>query len=150
MTDLNRPGSIERTIALTEIYSILNRYAVMAKEQANFDKIALLFRPDGFFRMPNGTVLKPANLVEVTQGDEAKYIRHNITGIDVHFKSETEAHTRAQFLASTHMSVTDHWGSWNDILTRDEDGRWLIYDRNIEVDGFDPKGWCAEKFHASK
>ena len=96
--------------------------------------------------MPNGQSVKAVEMSAVVQGEEAKYIRHHITGVDVHFKSETEARTMAQFIAVTNQSVPDHWGHWEDTFTRSEGGAWLIYDRMIVVDGFDPKGWFREKY----
>lgn len=147
MVDLNQPGSIERTVALMEIHTILNRYAGMARDKVDFTKLAkACFRPDGFFRLPNGHAVKPIEMSAVVQDGEAKYIRHHITGINVHFESETEARTMAQFIAITDQAVPDHWGHWEDIFTRSEDGAWLIFDRKLVIDSQDPKGWFAAKY----
>lgn len=148
MLDLNKQGSIERAIALAEIHGILHRYAVMARDKVDFNKMAeACFHPGAVFRMPNGQSVKATEMSAVVKGDEAKYIRHHITSIDVHFKSETEARTTAQYIAFTNQSVPDHWGQWEDTFTRIGDV-WLIFDRLIVVDGFEPKGWFGEKYGA--
>ncbi|KEF60623.1 uncharacterized protein A1O9_02184 [Exophiala aquamarina CBS 119918] len=146
MTDLNKPGSEERAIAQAEIRAICHRYAVMARDKVDFKDMEPLFRPDGLFRLPNGVAVKPSEISTVVQGEEAKYIRHHITSIDIHFTSDTEARTKSQFFAATNVTFTDHWGCWEDIFTRDENGAWLIYDRSIVIDGYDPKGWYGEKY----
>lgn len=145
MADLNKP-SIERAIACNEILSVMNNYASLARENAPFDKMALNFTSDAVFRLPNGMSVHPSEMIKVVQGEEPKYIRHHLTSTNIHFVSQTEARTEAGFFAGTHLSSVDHWGCWRDIFRRGDDGRWLIQDRTIVVEGCDPKGWYAEKY----
>ena len=136
--------TVERAIDTCEIHSVLHRYASMAREVAPFDQMALLFQPDAIFRLPNGTAVTPANMAQVVQGESAKYIRHHITTIDIDFKVVgEEARVTAFFFAVTDQSSFDHWGRWEDIFVRGEDGRWLIAERSIVVEGADPNGWYA-------
>lgn len=146
MVDLNKPGSIERAIALADINALLHAYAMKARDKVNFDEMVQFFRPDALFRLPNGMAVKPTEINKVVQGDEAKYIRHHITTIDIKFQSETEAHTRAQFFTMTELSPSDHWGAWEDIVIRGDDGAWLIADRTIVLEGVAPGGWCEDKY----
>ncbi len=141
MTDFNAPGSVARSVAKSEIETLLNRYAILAKETASGEKMAPLFKPDGVFRLPNGVAVKPADLLEVVQGNNPRFIRHHITSIDIQFVSPDEAHAESYYIAITHMSNMDHWGGWKDIVTRESDGRWVIADKTVIVDGGDPKGW---------
>lgn len=141
MANFHSPGSVERSVAKSEIESLFHRYAVLAKETATPAKMSEVFNPDGVFRLPNGDVVKPADLLTVVQGNNPKFIRHHITSIDIEFVSPSEAHTEAFYIALTDLSSPDHWGCWKDIVTRGQDGRWLIADRTIVVDGADPKGW---------
>lgn len=141
MDDFNAPGSVARSVAKSEIESLLHRYAILAKETASGEKMAPLFKPDGVFRLPNGVAVKPADLLEVVQGNNPKFIRHHITSIDIQFVSLDEAHTESYYIAITHLSNMDHWGFWKDIVTRESNGKWLIADKTVGVDGGDPKGW---------
>ncbi|KAJ9603449.1 hypothetical protein H2200_012227 [Cladophialophora chaetospira] len=141
MDDFNKPGSVARSVAKSEIETLFHRYAVLAKETASEEKIAPLFTPDGVFRLPNGVAVKPANMLKVVQGNNPKFIRHHITSIEIDFISPNEAHTEAYYIAITHLSSMDHWGCWKDVVTRGSEGTWLIADRTIVVDGGDPKGW---------
>ncbi|KAJ9645041.1 hypothetical protein H2204_001503 [Knufia peltigerae] len=150
MAYLNKPGTLERTIALSEIQAVLHRYAVLARDNAAWDQMALLLTKDGLYRLPNGTVVKPSEMSTVVQGQEAKYIRHHITSIDVHFTSDNEARSIALYLAVTDKSAPDHWGQWEDVFRRTEDGAWLIADRSIVVDGCDPKGWFGTTYGVPK
>ena len=135
------PGSVARCVAKSEIETLFHRYAVLATETPVIEKMAALFKTDGVFRLPNGVAVKPADLLQVVKGNNPDFIRHHITSIDIHFVGETEAHSRAYFFAITHKSNFDHWGQWKDVVTKGQDGRWLIADRTIVVDGGDPNGW---------
>ena len=104
--------------------------------------MAKLFKADGAFRLPNGLAVTPSQMAEVVRGSEPKFIRHNITSIDIKFIGETEAHVESYYFAVTHQSSFDHWGSWKDVVKREgTDGEWLIVDRSVGVDGGDEKGW---------
>ena len=146
MVDLNKPGSIERTIAITEIERILNKYCIMARENAEFSSMANLFYPDGVFRLPNGSDVSPRDMGHVVQGKPPTFIRHHLTSVDIVFTSEREAHTRALFFAMTGSSTIDHWGYWQDVFQRTDDGVWLIKVREIVVEGQDKDGWYASAY----
>src|ERR1700709_443171 len=98
MSDFNKPGSVARSVAKSEIESLFHRYAILAKETASGEKMAPLFKPDGIFRLPNGVAVNPANLLEVVQGNNPKFIRHHITSIDIEFVNPNEAHTESYYL----------------------------------------------------
>jgi hypothetical protein len=110
MVDLNKPGSIERVIAITEIERILNKYCIMARENAPFSGMANLFHSNGNFRLPNGAGVPPQEMGTVVQGKPPAFIRHHLTSVDIEFTSETEAKTKSLFFAMTGTSTIDHWG----------------------------------------
>ena len=135
------PGSSSRCVAENEIKSLFHRYAVLATETPSAEQMSVLFKENGVFRLPNGDTVKPAKLLDVVQGNNPAFIRHHITSIDIRFVSEREAHTKAYFFAITHLSSFDHWGQWKDVVTQESDGKWLIADRTIVVEGGDSEGW---------
>lgn len=137
---------MERCVAKSEIEGLFHRYAVLANEKPDIDKMMTVFKEDGVFRLPNGVVVKPRDLLQVVQGNNPQFIRHHITSINIEFVSSNEARTQAYFFAITHMSRFDHWGQWQDLVTRDGSGRWLIADRSIVVEGGDPKGWYKTNY----
>lgn len=143
MVDLNKPGSIERVIAITEIERILNKYCIMARENAPFSEMANLFHSNGIFRLPNGAGVPPQEMGTVVQGKPPTFIRHHLTSVDIEFLNETEAKTKSLFFAMTDISTIDHWGYWQDVFRRTEDGQWLIEVREIVVEGQDANGWYA-------
>ena len=140
MDQFNAPGSVTRAVGKREIETLSHRYAVFAKDNAPLTQMAMLFRDNGHFRLPNGIAVKPAQMVDVVQGTEPNFIRHHITPTDIHFVSETEAHTEAYFFAVANLCSVDDWGKWKDKVTKASDGRWLIADRSIIVEGGDSKG----------
>jgi hypothetical protein len=149
MASLNQPGSIERTIALTEIQAVLHRYATLARGNTDFDQIATLFTADAKFRFgPDGAIVVPPSEISAVAGDgEAAYIRHHLTSWHATFVSDTEARVYSQFLAITDqapLGILDHWGRWEDIFVK-EGGRWLIKDRLVIGEGAHPDGWLAER-----
>ncbi|KAJ5563960.1 hypothetical protein N7513_000202 [Penicillium frequentans] len=146
MVDLNKPGSIERVIAITEIERILNKYCIMARENAAFSEMANLFHSNGIFRLPNGAEVPPSEMGTVVQGKPPSFIRHHLTSVDIEFSSETEAKTKSLFFAMTGTSTIDHWGYWQDVFRRTEDGKWLVEVREIVVEGQDAKGWYAATY----
>ncbi|KAB8264197.1 hypothetical protein BDV32DRAFT_118237 [Aspergillus pseudonomiae] len=148
MTNLNKPSTIERTIAITEIHQVLHRYCILARENAPFHEMKDLFLPDGIFRLPNGTAVAPQDMGNVVQGKPPQMIRHHITSIDVQFVGPRNASTKSLFLAMTHRSRIDHWGYWQDDFQLDEQGNWLIAERMIVVEGQDPAGWYADTYCA--
>lgn len=149
MTTLSQPGSIERTIALSEVQVALNTYGTLARENANWDKIAALFTSDAKFRFgPDGSiVVQPSQISAVVGGGEAAYIRHHLTSWRATFTSDTEARVESQFLAVTNQTppgTLDHWGRWEDIFVK-EGAAWVIKDRLVIGEGAHPDGWLAER-----
>ncbi|EXJ70443.1 uncharacterized protein A1O5_06511 [Cladophialophora psammophila CBS 110553] len=134
-------GSVERFVAKNEIEALFHRYAVLATEEPDIEKMATVFEEGGVFRLPNGVIVKPRNLLEVVRGNNPKFIRHHVTSIDIQFVSPTEAHTRSYFLVTTDVSSVDHWGQWRDVVRKGSNGQWLIADRSVVVEGGDQKGW---------
>lgn len=134
-------GALEHCVARNEITALFHRYAVLATEEPDLEGMLTVFLDNGVFRLPNGVVVKPRNLLAVVQGNNPKFIRHHITSINIQFISATEAHTQAYFFAITNMSNMDHWGQWKDIVTQNAQGRWQIADRSVIVEGGDPSGW---------
>jgi hypothetical protein len=136
----------DQAIARTLITATMHKYAWHARERADWDKIAECFERDAVYRLGDGRELPPSQAKEVVRGKEAKYIRHNITTIDIVFVSDTEAHTDALFFATTEFTFADHWGHWKDIFRKQSDGSWLIRERSILTEGKDPGGWSAKVY----
>jgi hypothetical protein len=105
-----------------------------------------LFAPDARIVLTDGTALPPAELRKVLRGEEAAFIRHHITTVDIRFTGPDEANSDTFFFAVTNEAVVDHWGYWHDIFERQPDGSWLILERTINVDGGDPGGWFARMY----
>lgn len=135
-----------QALARVLITATMHKYAWNARENADWGKIAECFEPDGIYRLGDGRELPPSEAREVVRGKEAKYIRHNITTIDIIFVSETEAHTDAQFFATTEHEFADHWGHWKDTFRKQEDGSWLIHERSIMTEGKHPNGWSTRVY----
>lgn len=149
MTALSQPGSIERTIALSEIQVVLNTYCTLARENADWDQMAKLFTADAKFRFgPDGSiVVQPSQMSAVVGGGEAAYIRHHLTSWRATFINEAEAHVDSQFLAITDqapLGSLDHWGRWEDVFVK-EGATWMIKDRLVVGEGAHPDGWLAER-----
>ena len=132
---------VAECVARSQIQNTFHRYAVLANETPDIAKMAALFHEDGTFRLPNGFVVKPRDLLDVVRGNNPDFIRHHITSIDMKFVSSSEAKTQSYFFAITRKSSFDHWGQWQDIVRKTADGRWLIFDRSVVVEGGDPNGW---------
>jgi hypothetical protein len=143
MVDLNQPGSIERVVAITEIERILNRYCIMARENAPFSQMADLFLPEGVFKLPNGMSVPPSEMGTVVRGKPPAFIRHHLTSVDIEFINENSAKTKSYFFALTGASVIDHSGYWGDVFEKTTDGTWLIKTREIVVECQDADGWYA-------
>ena len=141
MEQFDCPGSVARSVAKSEIEALFHRYAVLAKENAPFDEMATLYHADGLFRLPNGFAVRPAEMAQVVKDNDPDFIRHHITSVDIQFLNSNEAHAQSFFFAITHKSSLDHWGYWEDVVTRHQGGNWLIKERKIIVEGGDPKGW---------
>jgi hypothetical protein len=98
MGDFNAPRSIARSVAKNEIETLLQRYAVLAKETASGEKMAPLFKPDSVFRLPNGVQVQPADLLEVVKGNNPKLIRHHITSVEITFVNAQEAYVESYYM----------------------------------------------------
>lgn len=142
MTDT--PGAaVERAVARSQITEILQRYANMAVEQADFAGMAVLFTADGQFVLPNGAAVGATEIEKVVNGSEPNFIRHHITTIQIDFTSDTTATADSFFIAYTDLAQPDHWGRWEDTFRREDDGRWLLTSKHPVVEGFAPNGWVA-------
>ncbi|KAJ5355915.1 hypothetical protein N7517_010524 [Penicillium concentricum] len=134
----------KQALARVLITAVMHRYASHARDGADWNAIASCFEPDGTYRLSNGREILPSQAKEVVRGNEAKYIRHHITTIDIVFVNEDEAHSNAQFFATTEHKFFDHSGHWRDIFRRQKDGSWLIHDRTIVTEKQDLEGWSAK------
>ncbi|MEU4455415.1 nuclear transport factor 2 family protein [Nocardioides sp. NPDC023903] len=127
------------------IAAVMHRYCNMAREKADFDGMAVLYTGDATIRFPDGVEVGPRDMAGVVKGQEPKFIRHNATTIDITFDGD-EADVLTMYIAITDEAAPDHWGCWRDRFVKQSDGRWLISDRSIIVEGADPGGWLASQY----
>ncbi|KAL3441559.1 hypothetical protein BJX65DRAFT_313734 [Aspergillus insuetus] len=152
MVDLNKPGSIKRTIAMAEIQKILHRYCIMAHENAPFDEIQHLFHPHGFFRLPDGTAFSPADMGKVVRGQPPSMISPHISRTNIHFTGGRRATAKLLFFAMTGLSAINYQGYQMDefeLGPNAEDGgvcAWLLAKRSIIIEGQEPKGCYAMSY----
>jgi len=135
--------ALERMIARSEITAILQRYANMAVENADFAGMARLFTDDGTFILLDGTAVPVTEIEKIVAGHEATWIRHHLTTIQIDFTSETTATADSYYIAFTDLAQPDHWGRWRDTLRREPDGRWMLTSKQPLVEGFHPEGWIG-------
>jgi hypothetical protein len=114
----------------------------------DFADMVPLFTADAAIVLPGGVGIPPNQLRDVLRGEEAKFIRHHITTIDIRFLGQNEAAVESFFLAVTNEAPLDHWGFWRDKFVRQSDGSWLIAVREIQPEGGDPKGWFMRMYGA--
>jgi ketosteroid isomerase-like protein len=124
----------------------VHRYAHNAREGLDIADMWPLFTDDAVAVLPNEVEVPIENLADVLQGEEAKYIRHHITTIDIRWTGETTAEGESQFLAITNEASPDHWGCWRDQFRRQTDGSWRIARRAIVVEGGAPDGWFVRMY----
>ena len=136
-------SATEEATARTLILALLYRYASLARENGDYTQISKLFQLGGTVRFPDGRELPPSQLGEITRDNGPKYLRHHLTTIDIQFVSPEEAHCQSYVIAATDKKVPDHWGQWNDVVRKQEDGRWLFKEKAVLVGGMDPEGWLA-------
>lgn len=105
-----------------------------------------LFTADARVHLPDGAAVPPADLGKVLRGEEAQFIRHHITTVDIRFTDADHALCDTVFFAVTNEAAPDHWGHWADTFKRQPDGSWLIHERRINVDGAAPGGWFSRKY----
>lgn len=142
MSTANITGA-ERAVARSEITEVLQRYANLAVENADFAAMAKLFTPDGKFILLDGTAVPPAEIERIVAGHEATWIRHHLTTVQIDFTSESTATTDSYYIAFTDLAQPDHWGRWHDTLRREPDGRWMLTSKQPVVEGYHPEGWIA-------
>ncbi|WP_433502856.1 nuclear transport factor 2 family protein [Pseudonocardia halophobica] len=128
------------------IAAVMHRYCTMAKEQADFAGMAVLYTEDATIRFPDGLEVGPHEMAKVVKGSEPTMIAHHATTMDIEFAGPDEADVRTMYIAITDEAAPDHWGCWEDHFVRRPDGRWLISDRSIVVTGAAPGGWLARQY----
>ena len=136
------PEGWERTVARSEITEVLQHYAHLAVEEADFAAMARLFTDDGVFVLLDGTAVPRNEIEQIVAGNEAAWIRHHLTTVHIEFTSATTATADSYYIAFTHLAQPDHWGRWHDTL-RHEDGRWKLASKQPVVEGHHPEGWIA-------
>ena len=135
--------AVERAVDRSEITAILHRYANLAVERADFAAMARLFTADGKFILLDGTAVPPTEIAKLVAGNEATFIRHHLTTIQIDFTSETTATADSYYIAFTDLAQPDHWGRWLDSFRREADGRWMLTSKQPVVEGYHPQGWIA-------
>jgi SnoaL-like domain len=130
------------------IQAVVHRYAHTARDKMDFADMVPLFTADAAIVLPGGVGIPPNQLRDVLRGEEAKFIRHHITTIDIRFLGQNEAAVESFFLAVTNEAPLDHWGFWRDKFVRQSDGSWLIAVREIQPEGGDPRGWLMRMYGA--
>lgn len=132
------------------INAVVHRYAHNAREGLlngdNLNEQFVLFTEDAVVILPNDTQVPITSIADVIRGEEAKYIRHHITTVDIRFDGEDEARVESGFIALTNEASPDHWGCWRDRFEKQGDGSWLIRERAIVVDGAAPGGWFGRLY----
>ena len=136
-------NATEEATARTLILALIYRYASLARENGDYTQVEKLFQLGGTVRFPDGRELPPSQLGAITRDNEPKYLRHHLTTIDIQFVSPEEVHCQSFVIAATDMKVPDHWGQWNDVVRKQDDGRWLFKEKTVLVGGMDPDGWLA-------
>lgn len=108
MNDFYPPGSVERSVATMEMMALLHRYAVMARADVAWEKLGLLFRSDGVFRLSNAIVVSLNQMFKVAQSGGPKYITYHMTSADICFVGLNEARNDTLFftIADTSPSTT--------------------------------------------
>lgn len=146
MTDTSH--LISRADDRAMITAVLHRYAHLAREEADFALLGTLFTPTGTFALQDGTTWSRDEIGNVVRGDEAAYIRHHATTIDIQFVDTETARALTSFFTITDEAAPDHWGHWDDTLRKQPDGSWLIDTRVVIAEGADPEGWLMRVYTA--
>jgi hypothetical protein len=137
----------EEATARTQILTLINRYASLARGFPDLQiqqEIASLFLPNATIHLPDGRELSPFEIGKITESNPPALLRHHVTTVDVQFDSVGEAKCQTFIIAGTHLKMPDHWGRWDDVVVRNEDGRWLFGRKKVVVDGMDEEGWLAQ------
>lgn len=146
MSTMSQSESLDRAVKLVQIHALLHRYAFVARNGLKWEEFAKTFHDDTQFKLANNKVVSALQWKEIVEGEQAEYIRHHVTTIDVQFETPTKAVATTQFFALTHASMCDHWGEWKFVVSRDEEYAWLIDEVTIVLDGADPNGWAAANY----
>lgn len=146
MADSTPAATPDQVAALAQIQAVVHRYAYLARNKLKWEDFSQTFKPDARFRLPNGATISTSEWQQVLEGEQAEYIRHHLTTVDVDFKDTTTAVANAQFFALTNWSSCDHWGEWQVVVSQGSNRKWLISEMNMVLDGVDPKGWAAAKY----
>ena len=139
----------ERTIASAQIQNTVQRYAFLARNDLDWVEFSKTLLPEAKIHLANEKTLSLSEWQTILQGEQAKYIRHHLTTMDIQFTSDMEALATAQFFTITDWSHCDHWGEWKFLVTSDGTGAWLIKEKTIILDGVDPAGWAAARYQHS-
>ena len=109
-----------------------------------------LYAPDGVYELPNGTTLSGVEQIEqVLSGASSSssadgwgltYMRHHLTTSHIELLNKITARADTYFVNINNKGV-DHWGRWQDELTRSSDGQWLFTRRIVVVEGSHPESW---------
>lgn len=142
MTSLAHP-SVERYLAQGAIRDVLHRYAALAKEDADFEAMVPLWVEGGTFTLPDGTAVGADQISVIVATGQPAFIRHHITTIDYDFTSDETAETETYFIAYTDIARPDHWGRWVDTFRKQGDGRWLLENKSVVIEG-----WAEVSFWA--
>ncbi|GEE00796.1 hypothetical protein nbrc107696_45340 [Gordonia spumicola] len=125
------------------ITAVMHRYCNMARENADFAGMSVIYTDDARITLPDGTEVGAVEMAEVVKGGGPTFIRHHATTLDIVFRGADAADVVTMYIAITDQAAPDHWGEWRDHFVKQADGRWLIDRRVICVDGAAPAGWCA-------
>jgi hypothetical protein len=128
------------------IHAVVHRYAHNGRDSLVLDDQLILFTDDAEVLLPGDLRLPAKDIAQVIRGEEAKYIRHHITTIDIKWEGADTARVESQFFAITNEASPDHWGCWRDIFAKQSDGSWLLKERAIVVDGAADNGWFRRMY----
>ncbi|KAI0192510.1 hypothetical protein F4808DRAFT_442890 [Astrocystis sublimbata] len=132
----------EEATSRSLILALIHRYASAARENVDSAMMKQLFEHDATFTIMDRAI-SPADIGAIIRDDPPALLRHHVTTIDVQFVSADEAHCQTYVLASTDLKITDHFGRWDSVVRRQEDGRWLFSKTVVVLEGVDPDGWLA-------
>ena len=127
------------------IAAVMHRYCNMARENADFAGMSVLYTDDATITFPDGVTVGATEMAKVVKGQEPNFIRHHATTLDITFDGD-EADVVTMYIAITDEAAPDHWGYWSDRFVKQNDGRWLIRTRAIVGEGAAPGGWLARQY----
>lgn len=143
MSSLSVP-SVDRYVAQGAILDALHRYAMLAKEDADFAAMVPLWVEGGTFTLPDGTAVGADQIETIVATGQPDFIRHHVTTVGFDFPADDLVYTDTYFIAYTDIAQPDHWGRWKDRLRRQDDGRWLFEDKRVVIEGWAPVSFWAQ------